>query len=289
MGRWEGAREVLAATGADWDRRVFRLQVLARAGARLTFADTWAQAEPRSPNALALLAHVQALRSMAGGRGRGRSEAMEQAWELCDAAADALPADPSPYIVMLALLRFHSPDRDRADPRLEQLRAELARRREDLHTHVARLRAGLPDRLAIQAGHADFTRTNLLVQEDAITAILDVQGETCLPAWELGRAAFDPRTVTNNPSWMRCALRLIESYRAKNPGLPLTDVRASARIALLYMLFGFYGATTSEYGLPTAAAVDLQQHWAEHQVTIHRLLSGLDEVESALDTIRRSQ
>ncbi|WP_251070483.1 hypothetical protein [Streptomyces sp. ISL-96] len=101
MGRWEGARELLAATGADWDRRIFRLQVLARAGARLTFADTWAQAEPRSPHALALFAHVQALRSMAGGRGRGRSEAMEVAWEACDAAADALPPDPAPYIVML--------------------------------------------------------------------------------------------------------------------------------------------------------------------------------------------
>ncbi len=114
MGRWEGARELLAATGSNWDRRVFRLQVLARAGARLTFADTWVQAEPRSPHALALFAHVQALRSMAGGRGRGRSEAMERAWEACDAAADAFPPDPAPYIVMLALLRFHSPDRDRS-------------------------------------------------------------------------------------------------------------------------------------------------------------------------------
>lgn len=113
MGRWEGARELLTATGQDWDRRIFRLQVLARVGARLTFADTWAQAEPRSPHALALLANVLALRSMASGRGRGRSDAMEQAWETCEAAADAMPDDPSPYIVMLALTRFHSPPRDR--------------------------------------------------------------------------------------------------------------------------------------------------------------------------------
>ncbi|MFE7312839.1 hypothetical protein ACFU7T_06985 [Streptomyces sp. NPDC057555] len=112
MGRWEGARGLLAATGADWDRRIFRLQVLARVGARLTFADTWAQAEPQSPHALALLAHVLALRSMAGGRGQGRSEAMEQAWDACDAAADRMPSDPSPYVVMLALTRFHSPPQD---------------------------------------------------------------------------------------------------------------------------------------------------------------------------------
>ncbi|MET9374870.1 phosphotransferase [Streptomyces sp. NPDC002992] len=174
------------------------------------------------------------------------------------------------------------------DPRLEHLHVELAQRREDLRTHAARLRAGLPDHLVAQAGHADFTRTNLLVQEDVITAILDFQGETCLPAWELGRAAFDPRTVANSPSWMSCALRLIEAYRAENPGLSLADVRASARIALLYMLFSFYGATTAEYGLPAEAAADLRQHWVERQVAIRRLLSSLDEIESALDAIGRS-
>lgn len=113
MGRWEGARELLSSTGADWDRRIFRLQVLARGGVRLTFADTWAQAEPRSPHALALLANVLALRSMAGGRGHGLNEAMQEAWSTCDAAAEALPSDPSPYLVMLALTRFHSPPRDR--------------------------------------------------------------------------------------------------------------------------------------------------------------------------------
>lgn len=113
MGRWEGARELLTATSTDWDRRIFRLQVLARAGVRLTFADTWAQAEPRSPHALALLATVLALRSMAGPRGEGSSEAMERAWKACDAACDALPADPTPYVVMLALLRYHSPHCDR--------------------------------------------------------------------------------------------------------------------------------------------------------------------------------
>ncbi|SEC15559.1 hypothetical protein SAMN05428943_1140 [Streptomyces sp. 2314.4] len=113
MGRWEGARELLSLTGSDWDRRIFRLQVLARAGVRLTFADTWAQAEPRSPHALALLATVQALRSMVGLPGKGNSPEMQQAWQTCHAAGGAMPADPAPYVVMLALLRYHSPDRDR--------------------------------------------------------------------------------------------------------------------------------------------------------------------------------
>ncbi|MET7713784.1 phosphotransferase [Streptomyces sp. NPDC005407] len=175
------------------------------------------------------------------------------------------------------------------DPRLEQLRLELAQRRDDLHTHVPRLRDGLPDNLVAQASHADFTRTNLLAQEDVITAILDFQGEICVLAWELGRAAFDPRTVANSPSWMLCALRMIEAYRVENPGLPLADVRASARIALLYMLFSLYGATTAEYGLPAEAEADLQRYWAERQVTIRRLLSNLDELEAALATIGQGQ
>ncbi|MFE5871250.1 hypothetical protein ACFQ6V_21725 [Streptomyces roseifaciens] len=123
MGRWEGPRDLLAATGADWDRRIFRLQVLARAGARLRFADTWARAEPRSGDALALLAHVQAVRSMISGVGAGRAE-MEAAWATCLAAAEAASADPSPWVVMLALLRVHAPGRDV----LEQVWAEVVRR-----------------------------------------------------------------------------------------------------------------------------------------------------------------
>ncbi|MEV7197162.1 hypothetical protein AB0N81_35950 [Streptomyces sp. NPDC093510] len=111
MGRWEGPRDLLGSTGPDWDRRIFRLQVLAEAGARLRFADTWAKAEPRSPHALALLANVQALRAMIVGRDAGRT-LMEEAWATSRAALDVWPQDVAPLIVMLALLRTHAPDRD---------------------------------------------------------------------------------------------------------------------------------------------------------------------------------
>jgi hypothetical protein len=101
---------LLAATGADWDRRIFRLQVLAEAGARLQFADTWVKAEPRSPHALALLANVQALRAMIAGRSSGRS-LMEEAWATSRTALDVWPHDVAPLVVMLALLRTHEPER----------------------------------------------------------------------------------------------------------------------------------------------------------------------------------
>lgn len=113
MGRWEAARDLLRVTGRDWDRRVFRLQALAYGAVGLRWAETWAGAEPHNPDALAMLAHVEAVRSIlrspdtSGGATNG---AMERAWHACQRAADAYDADPSPWVVMMALLRVHRPD-----------------------------------------------------------------------------------------------------------------------------------------------------------------------------------
>jgi hypothetical protein len=82
MGRWEAARDLLEATGQNWDRRIFRLQVLARGAVSLQWAETWVDAERSSPDALAMLAHVQALRSIVVGPESGW-ELLEQAWETC--------------------------------------------------------------------------------------------------------------------------------------------------------------------------------------------------------------
>ncbi|WP_435212000.1 phosphotransferase enzyme family protein [Streptomyces sp. bgisy034] len=165
--------------------------------------------------------------------------------------------------------------------RLGQLRLDLDQRREDLHEHTHRLREQLPHELVEQALHADLTRTNLIVLADSVTGVIDFRGARAMPAWELGRAAFDPRTVANSPQWMSRALAMARAYISENPGLPLEEVRACARIALLYMLFSFYGANTSEYGLLAAAEADLKQHWRERQTTIRLLLHHLDELDDA--------
>ncbi|MFF8868181.1 phosphotransferase enzyme family protein [Streptomyces sp. NPDC015139] len=165
---------------------------------------------------------------------------------------------------------------------LGQLKVDLERRREDLH-HVNWLRERLPNVLAEQALHADLSRTNLIVLADAVTGVIDFRCATGTPAWELGRAAFDPRTVANSPNWIACALVMVDAYRAENPSLPVAEVRSCARVALLYMLFSFYGATTAEYDLPQEAEADLKQHWSERQATIRRLLGYIDDLEVALD------
>ncbi|GAA2348861.1 hypothetical protein SVIO_102240 [Streptomyces violaceusniger] len=138
MGRWEGARDLLAATGADWDRRIFRLQVLAEVGVRLRFADTWAKAEPRSHHALALLANVQALRAMIAGRSAGRA-LMEDAWSTCRAALKVWSQDVAPLVVMLALLRTHAPDRKALSHVWEEIKQRDPWNREAHHEVVTYL------------------------------------------------------------------------------------------------------------------------------------------------------
>ncbi|WP_327417612.1 hypothetical protein [Streptomyces sp. NBC_01233] len=71
---------------------------------------------------------------------------------------------------------------------------------------------------------------------------------------------------------------------SENPTLPVADVLACARIAVLYMLFSFYGATTAEYDLPDEAEADLQRHWSERQTSIRRLIESLADLEDALAT-----
>ncbi|MGK5496725.1 phosphotransferase enzyme family protein [Streptomyces sp. URMC 125] len=167
---------------------------------------------------------------------------------------------------------------------LALLRSQIARRREDLRAHVDRLRSGLPAELVEQAAHADFTRTNMLVLTDVVTGVIDFRCARALPAWELGRAAFDPRTVACGDRWVDCALAMVSAYRSENPSLPLVDVLACARVALLYMLFSFFGATTAGYGLPDEAEADLKRHWTERQTSIRRLVDNLLDLEDVLRT-----
>jgi homoserine kinase type II len=173
---------------------------------------------------------------------------------------------------------------------MNRLREQLDQRREDLRTHVAPLRAQLPDSLVVQALHADFVRPNLLLLGDLVTGIIDFRCAQGVAAWELGRAALDPRTIAQRDDWITSAAAMVAAYRSEHPHLPLADVLVCGRIAVLYMLFSFYGAVPAEeqFAFPSLED-DLARHWAERQISIRRILDGLDELEEALhDTVRRS-
>ncbi|MEU9080425.1 hypothetical protein ACFYUY_38460 [Kitasatospora sp. NPDC004745] len=138
MGRWDGPRDLIAATGSDWDRRVFRLQVLARQGVRLRWVETWMAAEPGNPDALAALAHVRSLRVILAGTDSDQAS-REAAWRTCQEAAAAAPEDPSPWLVMMALVRTLAPDWPAMAGLWEEVRDRDPYNREGYHELLAYL------------------------------------------------------------------------------------------------------------------------------------------------------
>ncbi|MFD9483363.1 phosphotransferase enzyme family protein [Streptomyces sp. NPDC059991] len=175
-------------------------------------------------------------------------------------------------------------------PYLDRLRDQLDQRRHDLRSHVARLRAGLPGTLVTQALHADFVRPNILLVTDLVTGIIDFRCAQGSAAWELGRAALDPRTIAHSDDWISTAAAMVAAYLSEHPHLPRADIVACGRITLLYLLFSFYGAVpTEEHLAHQALEDDLARHWEERQTSIRRLLDNMDELEATLqDTLDRS-
>ncbi|MFM9631026.1 MULTISPECIES: hypothetical protein [Streptomyces] len=83
---------LLRATGDDWDRRCHRVGVLAQAAPAL--ARGWRERRPRDPDALLLATWAELATDPRG------------AMALCRVAADARPADPTPWVGALAALRL---------------------------------------------------------------------------------------------------------------------------------------------------------------------------------------
>lgn len=104
-GRYGAARDLLAATGRDWDLRCHRTLVLAEAASEGDAADRWVAKEPDNPNGPALAARVAVLRAVqahrAGNAQAARLAGRARAATL--AAAGRYPADPVPWVAMLQL------------------------------------------------------------------------------------------------------------------------------------------------------------------------------------------
>ncbi|MFG2575470.1 hypothetical protein [Streptomyces sp. NPDC048481] len=142
QGRRQPVRSLLARTGDDWDRRAHRIAVLALDPCAAARADEWLLAEPGSADAAALLALAQVRRALRG------QEDPDAARAACLAAAEAAPADPTPW---LGLLRLERTGGARAVRIFEEIRA---RHRDHHHAHhlmvallAARRADGGPDPL----------------------------------------------------------------------------------------------------------------------------------------------
>jgi hypothetical protein len=105
VGRWMTMRDLLRTTGADWELRTSRSQILASAAALTDVVTLWLQEEPKNQDAQMMAARVAAERLLLARR-RGavlRGNELSRARSTCFSASKALPADPVPWITLLAL------------------------------------------------------------------------------------------------------------------------------------------------------------------------------------------
>ncbi|MCT4357012.1 hypothetical protein M5362_28225 [Streptomyces sp. Je 1-79] len=103
-GRWVSTARLLDETSgwADWTRRT---QVLGAVAAGGDVVQTWRTEQPDSVSAMVMHARVaveRAVRAHRGGHPRTR-ELWQDAWTACRDAAEQAPADPVPWICLLAL------------------------------------------------------------------------------------------------------------------------------------------------------------------------------------------
>jgi len=129
IGRWQGLRDLLRATGADWLARGHRVRLLAQACASSSTAETWLAAEPTSADAMVLRAATETARAfnvaIAAGRGMPIDpHRVDIAVTACLQAAQAYLDDPTPWISLISVARLY-PQGVR--------RQELARWWDELH------------------------------------------------------------------------------------------------------------------------------------------------------------
>ncbi|MFJ4013693.1 hypothetical protein [Streptomyces sp. NPDC090026] len=106
-GRWVAMRDLLDAT-PDWALWTQRTQVLAAVAAGSDTVRAWQVEEPGSPLVAVMLCRVAVERALRAHRERHHrtQELWFGAWEACRVAAQAAPADPVPWVCLLALSRL---------------------------------------------------------------------------------------------------------------------------------------------------------------------------------------
>ena len=136
--------------------------------------------------------------------------------------------------------------------------------------------------LTTQVLHSDFSPVNLLFANGKLTAVLDFRPpDPFLLAYDLGRMAFYPNTVTGDPDWTHAARTFVTAYRVANPQVAAADVLACGRVALVQLLTSLYGVK-QHYLKPGLFQDDLDEFWLLRHRTVTVLLDNLAEVDRLL-------
>ncbi|MGV9836526.1 phosphotransferase enzyme family protein [Nocardia niigatensis] len=180
---------------------------------------------------------------------------------------------------LLAIVTARSDPDDfdaQAERTLRERRAQIGR--------IPELLAGLP-RLTAQVLHGDYSAVNLMFHGDQLAAVVDFRPpDPFLVAYELGRIAYDPRTVMLNPDWRKAARILITAYLEHNPGTEQCDIAFSARAALIQLLTSLYGVK-NHYLKSGLLQANLDAFWLLRHSAATTLLADLPSVETDLRAI----
>jgi hypothetical protein len=107
-GHWMAMRTLLARTGPAWGLRTSRSQVLGVAAAGSQVVEAWLREMPEDDDAWMMQARVRVERAVRAHRERHHraAELEAAARRECLAAAERLPADPVPWVCLLALAKL---------------------------------------------------------------------------------------------------------------------------------------------------------------------------------------
>ena len=153
----------------------------------------------------------------------------------------------------------------------------LAERIRDLH-RAHGLRRGRPE-MAVEPLHFDYTLPNLLFQGTSLAGVLDLKGIAGYAAWELGKLAFEPRTVVSRRDWLHVALAAIAAYQARRRR---ADVVAAARTTILYNLFSLWRISARYHGSNRAVPTGHEDYWLDRHASTRALLASLEDVDAAV-------
>ncbi|MEE4495094.1 hypothetical protein [Streptomyces sp. BE230] len=142
--------------------------------------------------------------------------------------------------------------------------------RQCLTEHLGELREATPDRgtLTAYAIHGAFIPPYIR-SSSARPVVTGFRARYGYLAWETARAAFDVRTVAQGDGWQECAVSLLAAYHSTHPDLPLREISACPRIALLELLCA---------PLPTAVL----EAWELRSAAVRQLLEALPVLDKAL-------
>ena len=156
----------------------------------------------------------------------------------------------------------------------------LVRRRLDLLPRAVSLLASLPP-LARQVVHGDYSLWNILFRRGRLVAVVDFRPpERFLPAFEIGRAALAPETVTAGPGWHGKALAFVEAYCRANRDVERADVEFAPHVWAIQLVRSEYGVR-QHYFDPVERQADLDRFWFQRCKAADLILDDLDRLSAS--------